>query len=165
MERASVGEHYPNGRAQHRKPAVVPTERQKRLAVLALANKASERPVPMTEIVQSAGYAVGVAPNQSVVRAGTREAMRELGLTEELISSSLVDDIIAKPGKRIQELRTGAELLGMLKRDDDTPPDRTNATYNFLFNETTKEDIRTIEEKIKARLMGQMQHDTDTTTP
>lgn len=92
-------------------------------------------------------------PNRIVEAPGFKQALRDLGLTEELITSSLVNDIKAKPEKRIQELKLGAEILGMVKREDEQTKS-TNNIYNFLFSEETQKQIREIDNVIKARLIN-----------
>lgn len=92
-------------------------------------------------------------PNRIIERPGFKQALRDLGLTEELITSSLVQDIRAKPEKRIQELKLGAEILGMVKREDE-PTKTQNNTYNFLFSEETQQHIREIDNIIKAKLIN-----------
>ena len=46
-------------------------------------------------------------------RKGVKEALAEFGLTEELITTSLVSDIKRKPKRRLGELRLGDEILNM----------------------------------------------------
>ena len=53
------------------------------------------------------------APTKVTESKGFKEEMAKYGLTEELITSSLVDDIKAKPRKRTEELKLGADILRM----------------------------------------------------
>lgn len=68
------------------------------------------------ELVASVGYAASTTAHKqtSIIEAkGVKDALREFGLTEQLITTALVRDIKKKPGKRERELRLGAEILGM----------------------------------------------------
>ena len=62
-----------------------------------------------------AGYDDTTAHNPSNLTnsKGYRELLHEYGLTEQLITESLVKDIKGKEGKRLGELTLGAEILGM----------------------------------------------------
>lgn len=62
-----------------------------------------------------AGYSPASANNPKALTdsKGFKQLMKEAGLTENLIATSLVEDIIAKPKNRIGELRLGSEILGM----------------------------------------------------
>lgn len=48
-----------------------------------------------------------------------QQLLKEAGLTDMLITKSLVEDIEAKPQKRLGELTLGAQILGMINRGDD----------------------------------------------
>lgn len=100
------------------------------------------------------GYSQGVQETPSIVTnsKGFRQAMYDLGLTEELITTSLVEDINAKKGGRLGELRLGAELLGLSKPKDEPPAAKQSTTYNFIFSAETQADIKAMEDKIKDRL-------------
>lgn len=64
------------------------------------------------------GKSVQHTPSKALESAGYKQALRELGLTEELISTALVEDIQANKGKRVPELRLGSDILGMTNDDD-----------------------------------------------
>lgn len=90
------------------------TLRQKRAAKLVL-NGATP-----TQAMTEAGYAPSSIhkPGEALLSTqGYKEALAEYGLTEELIASSLVKDIKAKPKRRSRELELGADILNMRKRD------------------------------------------------
>lgn len=79
------------------------------------------------ELGVSVGYAtktMETKPSEILEAKGVKDALRGFGLTEELITISLVDDIKAKPKKREKELRLGAEILGMKDEAKEvmTPP-------------------------------------------
>lgn len=133
-----------------------PSPRQKKAAVAIVENAMSAQPKPTGQVLENVGYSAGIAENPSVVTesAGFKEAMKELGLTENLIATSLVADIKKKKGKRYHELKLGAEILGMVKRAPEEPPKGpTNATYNFIFSAETQAEVKAIEERIKAQLL------------
>jgi len=114
----------------------MPTIRQKNLAeeIVANAKRPKRKQKNKKEMLVSAGYDVTTAektPGRTLEQAGVKEALREYGLNEELITKALVADIKAKPKRREKELRLGAEILGM-KHDDKRPPQQNNI---FIFND------------------------------
>ncbi len=70
-------------------------------------------------VVSRAMLDVGYDPNtaktpQKLTESkGFKQLLAESGLTENLITKSLVEDIESKPKNRLGELRLGAEILGM----------------------------------------------------
>ena len=56
-------------------------------------------------------------PSKLTQSKGFKEICEENGLTHNLITKSLVEDIEKKPQKRLGELGLGAEILGMRKQD------------------------------------------------
>lgn len=89
----------------------MPTVKQKKVAKVVVNGGTP------TEGMREAKYAPSVIRKPAVVTEteGYKEALAEYGLTEELITSSLVEDIKGKPKRRLGELQMGAELLGMKK--------------------------------------------------
>jgi hypothetical protein len=79
-----------------------------------------------------AGYSLQQARNPGEIFAsrGFLAAMAQHGLTEDLIASSLVADIEAKPGNRARELELGADILRMRKRDVEDKPTINIAVFN-----------------------------------
>lgn len=83
---------------------------------------------------------------------GFKQALRDLGLTEDLITSSLVYDIREKPKDRLGELKLGAEILGM-KSDEEKPKEKSGNIYNFnFFSKEIQQDVKNLEDKIKLNL-------------
>lgn len=107
----------------------MPTVRQKRVAKIRLENPELEK----GELVEAGGYSPAVVktPAKVLESKGYKEALAEYGLTEELITSALVEDINAKPEKRFNELSLGAEILGMKKRDE-KPSGTTIANFTQI---------------------------------
>lgn len=132
-----------------------PTPKQRKAAKLVLNNMMSDRPIPTGQILANIGYSKGITETPSMVTesVGFKQALRELGLTEELITSSLVEDIRDKPKFRIQELKLGADILGMIKREEE-PQRQTGNTYNFILSPDMRREVREMEERIKERLIN-----------
>jgi len=86
-----------------------PTIRQRKAAKVVVSGGTP------TQALREANYAPSVIRKPKVVteKEGFKEALREYGLTEELITAALVEDIEAKPQNRLGEMRLGAEILGM----------------------------------------------------
>lgn len=121
-----------------------------------LENALSKQPKPIGQILENIGYSKGVTetPKMVLETAGFKQALRELGLTEELITTALVNDINEKPKNRLGELRLGAELLGINKPEIEPEKPRSGNTYNFIFNEATQSKIKAIDATIKEQLLN-----------
>jgi hypothetical protein len=72
------------------------------------------------KLVEMGGYKKPMIdhPKRVLESKGFKEELAKFGLTEELISTALVDDINNKPQNRNPELRLGAEILNMNKREE-----------------------------------------------
>lgn len=132
---------------------VIAKPRQKKAAKAVIDNLMNDNPKPLDKVLKSVGYGTGLQhnPNRVLESQGFKQAIRDLGLTEELITSSLVEDIKSKPQNRLGELRLGAEVLGM-KQDEDKPPAKTGNTYNLFFSKDIQESVKELEERIKLKL-------------
>lgn len=132
-----------------------PTQRQQAVAKGYIDNFLSGKPITTGQLLVNAGYGKGVAktPARVLESEGFKESLAQLGLTEELITSSLVSDIKAKPKARVKELTLGANILGMVKRDEKPNPEQRN-TYNFIFNADVQDKVRVINEDIKRMLIN-----------
>lgn len=132
-----------------------PTPRQKKAAKVYIDNILSGRPVSTAVVLESVGYGTGLqnSPQRVTESKGFKDALAEYGLTENFITCALVDDIKAKPKKRYHELKLGAEILGMTKRDE-APVTENRTTYNFIFSSEVQNKVRTINEDIKRMLIN-----------
>lgn len=65
--------------------------------------------------MKAAGYSekTAVNPSKLTESKGFKELMEEYGLTDELIVTSLVADIKAKPGSRTPELTLASKIKGL----------------------------------------------------
>ncbi len=104
------------------------------------------------EVLRQAGYDESTADRSTIITKseGYIESLRQYGLTEELITSSLVEDIQAKPQKRVRELELGADILSMRKR-----PIENNNTLNIAIFSTEQQ------ERIAQRIMESLEHRED----
>ena len=131
-----------------------PTPRQKKAAIALFNNATSDKPVPVGEVLANVGYGTIVQdPKRITESIGFKKALNDLGLSETLITESLVEDIKEKKGNRLGELRLGAEMLGMNKREDEPIKPISGNTYNFIFSEEVQSEVRRMEESIKAKLI------------
>ena len=89
------------------------------------------------EALLTAGYDISTSEQPHMIenRAGYKQSLAQYGLTEELITSSLVEDIEAKPQKRVRELELGADILSMRKR-----PVEPNQTLNIAIFSTEQQE-------------------------
>ena len=96
----------------------MPTIKQEQLAEAIVANikKPRDKRKNKGELVESVGYSPITAkakPSEIINQKGVKQALGKYGLTEELITTSLVFDIESKPKNRVKELNLGAEILNM----------------------------------------------------
>lgn len=110
--------------------------RQKRVVAKILENGGI-----VSKAMRDSNYSKNTAktPSKLTNSIGFKEEMAKHGLTEELISVSLVKDIKAKPRRRVAELGLGAKIL---KMTDDTPIDNRVLVINI-----TDEKARRIRER------------------
>lgn len=96
------------------------TFKQKNLAEIVLDNPHLMKEGTKGKLVEMGGYgkAMQEQPSKVLESKGFKEELAKFGLTEELISTALVEDIKLKPQNRNPELRLGAEILGMNNREE-----------------------------------------------
>ncbi len=107
------------------------TLKQKRLAEVTL-NHIQDPNITKGELVEKGGYGEVIQkhPKRALESAGYLEELAKFGLTRELITTALTDDIKAKPRQRVRELQLGAEILQM-KKDTNTGGNVTINVLNF----------------------------------
>lgn len=135
-----------------------PTFKQKKLAIEVMKNMQSNTPLNKGELLVKVGYGeISQDPARVLESKGYLQALRDLGLTEELVTTSLVEDIEKKPQNRVKELALASDILQMRKpvEIDKNYNNNKGNTYNFLFNDTTKQQIEDINNAIKLRLLNQ----------
>lgn len=113
----------------------------------AVLDHAQDPNITKGKLVEMGGYGKVVqdTPEKALGSKGFKQALAEYGLTEELITTALVDDIKAKPKSRVKELGLGADILGMRKPQGDG---NGGNTYNL--NVFTSEQGRRIAERFLA---------------
>lgn len=146
-----------------KKPRVIPTPKQRKAARAIVENLTKDKPQTQAVVLANIGYSKGITETPSMVTEsrGFKLALAELGLTEDLITTSLVEDIKKKPQRRIQELKLGAEVLGMVKREEPNKTNDSKNTYNFIFSQNVQERVRAIDSEIK-NLLTQKHNETIT---
>lgn len=114
------------------------TIKQKNLAQITLNNPTLEK----KQLVALGGYGPAVikTPAKALESKGYLEELAKFGLTSELISTALVEDIKGKPKNRVGELRLGAEILQM--KDD--KQGNTYNQFNFFSKEQEERTARRI---------------------
>ena len=72
-----------------------PTPRQKKGAKAVIENLMRDKPIGVGEVLKSVGYGTGLQnqPKRVLQSEGFKVALAEYGLTEELITTSLVEDV------------------------------------------------------------------------
>jgi hypothetical protein len=108
----------------------------------------------ISKAMRDAGYDEDTAksPSRNLTNSvGFKQLLEEMGLTQELITTALVDDIKDKPGKRLGELTLGANILGMTKPEVSNPTNNT-LNVNILNSPRVNEIVADFEEKLKKEL-------------
>ena len=102
------------------------------------------------KLVEAGGYGESVqkTPAKALESIGYKKALADFGLTEELITTALVEDIKNKPKKRISELGLGADILGMRKRDIPDESTKTVVAVQVIINAGSNPKDRTDAEAI-----------------
>ena len=98
-----------------------PTPKQKKLARLFSDNLSDNtKTVSQQALLVKAGYSLNQArrPSDITRSQGFLKALDELGLTDEIVVSSLVEDIRLKPQRRAFELSIAAKIRGLDRRAD-----------------------------------------------
>lgn len=95
--------------------------RQRKLAQLMVENMRTGKEKHLGVLVKQAGYTDAMATKPVVVTRsqGFLAALDELGLTDDLVVSSLVEDIRLKPQRRAFELSIAAKIRGLDRRADE----------------------------------------------
>lgn len=88
-----------------------------------------------------------------VKRKSLKQALIDQGITEDYLAKKVDKLLTSDDESSIDKGLKHATSIYGIQSDDDRP--KVNNTYNFLFSEETKAEVKQIEEKIKARLMGQ----------
>lgn len=132
-----------------------PTPRQRRAAKAVIENALLDKPKSSAAVLESVGYGTGLQnqPNRVLQGEGFKKALAEFGLTEELITTALVEDIKAKPAQRVKELGLGADILGMRKHEEEPQQKSGGNTYNFIFSKDVQDRVKVIEAEIKQILI------------
>lgn len=114
-----------------------PTRKQRNLAKVTLENPTLTK----GELVALGGYTGSVIknPNRALESQGYLKALDEYGLTEELLTKSLVADIKAKPKNRKPELELGYKIRGMLNPEE--KPNNQVVVVNISSEIAKKYDI------------------------
>ncbi len=126
--------------ARKRKARTIkPTIRQKRAAKIMSENVSQNLHKSSKDVLLDAGYDISTAEKPSLVleTRGYKAELAKYGLTEELITSSLVEDIEKKPQRRARELELGADILSMRRR----PIEQQNTLNIAIFSTEQQERI------------------------
>ncbi len=103
----------------------------------------------VSQAMLNAGYAPSTAtkPSQLTQSKGFKELMNERGLTDELLTDSLKEDILLKPQNRLGELALMAKLKGHLKDQDTQPISNVIVLPNTLHHKlsNTSSNVESIE--------------------
>jgi len=122
---------------------IKPRLQQINLAKLTLQNPHLIKHGKKKELVALGGYGESVqhTPAKVLESRGYLEALDDLGLTDELLTTSLVEDIKAKPKNRKPELELGFKVRGRLKNDE---PNGPIFNFNILTIEQQKRVARRV---------------------
>lgn len=121
---------------------IEPTELQKRAVNNIVKQKLSKGRVNKKNALLDAGYSPATASVPKIVTEtkGFKQAMAEAGLTQENIAAYLSADIVAKPTRRLGELKLASELLGLLEQKVNVTVDEKDQTLELIRSLMDKED-------------------------
>lgn len=97
------------------------TNKQRNLARITAEKINAGEPLPSKgKLVELGGYGIVVqkTPGKVLDTVGYKKALAEYGLTEQLVTLALVEDIKKKKGNRVGELKLAAEILNMKNQDE-----------------------------------------------
>lgn len=100
-------------------------------------------------MVELGGYGKSVieTPAKALESLGYKEELRKYGLTDELVTTSLVHDIKKKPKHRYLELNLGAEILGMKKKQpEESPPSELHLHFH---NDKIVQIVKSAEDEMR----------------
>jgi hypothetical protein len=149
------------------KPNRSPTPRQRKTAKELVKNLLKDKPLPTGQVLENVGYAKGVAeqPSRILESPGFKEALAEIGLRKALELQGI------NPQKIAEKIDVLLEATDKLGQDDYTAIDKGlkhataiygitelpeknvgGNTYNFFFNKTVQNEVKTMEDRIKSML-------------
>lgn len=107
------------------------TPKQRELAKKIVENYGNDIKKPEGQLIKESGYSEVSAKNpKSIIEGrGVQSELAKYGLTEELYTSALVEDIQAKPGNRARELELARKSLKIGEKEEKGD---TNVTFNIL---------------------------------
>lgn len=124
--------------ATKKQPKVIVTPRQKKAAQAVVENSRSPQPKTLGKVLTEVGYPENTAikPTQVTESKGFKQALDDMGLTDELIVNALVEDIKMKRGRRTAELALASKIKGLDRGGQVEPPapiapGTTNTQNNF----------------------------------
>ena len=135
------------------KNKVEPTEKQKRAADNIIAQKASGENVNKGKALKDAGYSDQMAKTPKAVTEskGFLTYMADAGITEQNLAVMLSEDLSAKPGDRLGELKFAASIMGIEGAKDTGSAVQVNVMLdkmrNFIDGEVVSEDGEVVEDE------------------
>lgn len=148
-----------------------PTPKQRKAAKAIVKNLLSDQPEPECKVLANVGYSKGITETPSIVinSEGFKNALSETGLREALVEQGINPTKIAEKINVLLDATTGENekpdvnaidkglkhataIYGIV---DDKPKNTGGNTYNFIFSDETKAEVKKIEDVIKAKLIQQ----------
>ena len=101
-----------------------PTPRQVVAAKNVSENIRRAKPKPIGKVLVESGYSqeVSETPTKVTESKGFKQALDDMGLTDELIVNALVEDIKMKRGRRTAELALASKIKGLDRGGEVAPP-------------------------------------------
>lgn len=130
-----------------RKKRPLPTERQKKLARILIENQKRDKPLSKKEMVKQAGFAPSVYENkahQAITAPGTKEAMKDLGFSEDVGKKKLLELLNSGTASNDQIIKICQEIFKVNGTYAPAKTDNTNKNLSVViqqFTESTGEDI------------------------
>lgn len=154
---------------QQTQPKRNPTPRQRKAAREVVKNLLSKEPISTGQILENVGYSKGVTetPKMVLETDGFKTALAETGLRTALEAEGINPKKIAE---KINVLLDAADERGIIDYTavdkglkhataiygitEDKPKGNQNNTYNFIFSKDVQDNVRLINDQIKAKLIS-----------
>jgi hypothetical protein len=115
---------------------IKPTELQKKAADEIIRQKVEKGRVNQGEALARAGYSESMQKTPSAVTEsrGFLAYMEQAGITEQNLAVMLAEDLNAKPGERLGEMKLAAQLMGLDGAKDGSTNVQVNVALEKMRN-------------------------------
>ncbi len=137
---------------------IMATTRQKRVARKIPKVLASSEVITGAQIVASVGYGPDMQrkPGEILNSPGVQSELTKMGFTEEK-AKEVVSVILGDDKQAAKDRLKAAEMVFKVHgsfKESERPSERGPVNYTFIFNPAVQAEVKELEAKIKAQLIG-----------